>query len=71
MIKLFKKIECVIKINGLIVKRVKSTYVVLMIPKYVGRRFWAESDGASQINSTPFVHVQIWSSEDGGRRNWN
>ena len=41
-----------------------------MVPKYIGWRFGAELDGTGQIYRATLVHVQIWSAQYGGRRNW-
>lgn len=45
----------------------RDIYLILMIPEDMGRWLRAELDDASEIYGAALVHIQIGSSQNGGR----
>jgi len=47
--------------------RINCNYLLVVIPKDVGRRFGAELYSASEIYGAAFINVKVRTSQDGGR----
>jgi len=50
--------------------RINCNYLLVVIPKDVGRRFGAELYSASEIYGAAFINVKVRTSQDGGRWHW-